>query len=249
MHPPHLILQLIIILHTFMNVRLIFFTCLLISFCSCKSLRPAVSRTGKTTTTGNKNPRFLEDISTTPGDKKNNNYTFKKQNPQTNLSYEYHFAPSSINIEKASWLQLKYAIKMDAPVEELNDLALLQQIDHWWGTRYCLGGHDENCIDCSAFTQTLLQSVYGINVPRTAHEQYNFSTHINDDELREGDLVFFKSGRSITHVGLYICNNKFVHASVSSGVMISDLNDSYWSKRYAGAGRVSDSATAETNLH
>ena len=117
-------------------------------------------------------------------------------------------------------------------------MPLLQQIDHWWGTRYCMGGNDESCIDCSAFTQTMLRNVYGIDVPRTAQEQYDFLKHIQNTDLREGDLVFFESGRSITHVGLYIANNKFVHASTSNGVTISDLTDNYWSKKYAGAGRV-----------
>src|SRR5205085_10927280 len=96
----------------------------------------------------------------------------------------------------------------------------------------------EDCIDCSAFTQTLLHNVYGVEVSRTAHEQYSSSTHINAGDLSEGDLVFFKSGKTISHVGLYLGNNKFVHASTSFGVMISDLNESYWSKKYAGAGRV-----------
>jgi lipoprotein Spr len=80
--------------------------------------------------------------------------------------------------------------------------------------------------------------VYGIDVPRTAREQYDFSAHIKDGDLQEGDLVFFKSGHNISHVGLYLANNKFVNASTSGGVTISDLNDAYWSKRYAGAGRV-----------
>jgi lipoprotein Spr len=80
--------------------------------------------------------------------------------------------------------------------------------------------------------------VYGIDVPRTAKEQYDFSTHIKDEDLQEGDLVFFKSGHRISHVGLYLVNNKFVNASTSGGVTISDLNDTYWSKKYAGAGRV-----------
>ena len=78
-------------------------------------------------------------------------------------------------------------------------------------------------------------------MPRTAQEQYDFSTHIQDTDLKEGDLVFFESGHNITHVGLYIANGKFVHASTSNGVTISDLSDTYWSKKYAGAGRVSSS--------
>ena len=78
----------------------------------------------------------------------------------------------------------------------------------------------------------------------TAREQYDFSARIRDADLKEGDLVFFQSGRSITHVGLYIGNNKFVNASTSSGVTISDLSDNYWNKKYAGAGRVQSSFTS-----
>ncbi len=232
----------IYILRPLMNLKPLQTVCLLLLLTSCKSLQRVTSRDNSsavTTASKNTNPKFLDSVSITPGEKKNNNYTYKRPT-ETNgkKSFENSNSSSSFNIEKADWLQIKYAIIMDMPVEQLNNLPLLQQIDHWWGTRYCMGGHDESCIDCSAFTQTILHSVYGVDVPRTAHEQYSFSTHINDTEIQEGDLVFFKSGRSITHVGLYLSNYKFVHASTSGGVTISDLNDSYWSKRYAGAGRV-----------
>lgn len=226
-----------------MNVKFAQIISLLLILSSCKSLQPAVSRSDKMVPAKKKNQQFLDDVSITPGEKKNHDFTYKKhtQENQLNKNYYENVAPSSFNIEKADLLQLKYAIMMDVPVEQLNDLPLLQQIDHWWGTRYCLGGDDENCIDCSAFTQTILRNVYGIEVPRTAREQYKFSKHIKDDELQEGDLVFFKRGHVITHVGLYLANNNFVNASTSSGVTISNLNDAYWSKRYAGAGRVTAS--------
>lgn len=223
-----------------MNIRLIKTVCLLLILCSCKSLQPVTSHNNsKTSTTSSKkkNTQFLDDVSITPGEKKNNDYTYNRPFQSNKKNYE-HVTPSSFNVEKADWLQIKYSIMMDMPVEQLNNLPLLQQIDHWWGTRYCMGGSDENCIDCSAFTQTILRNVYGVDVPRTAREQYDFSTHINDEDLREGDLIFFKSGRSITHVGLYVGNNKFVNASTSAGVTISDLSDAYWSRKYAGAGRV-----------
>lgn len=219
-----------------MKVRLTQTVCLLLILSSCKSLQPATSHNNQTNTNSvkKKNNQFLDNVSITPGENKNNNYSYNRQSHQA--SGKYYSNGSSI--EKADPLQIKYSIMMDVPVEQLSDLPLLQQVDHWWGTKYCLGGNDENCIDCSAFTQTILRTVYGINVPRTAQEQYDFSTHINDQNLKEGDLVFFKSGRNISHVGLYIANNKFLNASTSSGVTISDLTDSYWSKKYAGAGRV-----------
>jgi cell wall-associated NlpC family hydrolase len=229
------------ILRTLMNLRPVQTVCLLLIFSSCKSLQRLSAHDNSSNTTASSkkgNPQFLDNVSITPGENKNPDYTYNKPAQSGNKKSFANNTSSSFNIEKADWLQIKYAIITDMPVEQLYNLPLLQQIDHWWGTRYCMGGSDENCIDCSAFTQTMLRNVYGVEVPRTAQEQYDFSTHIKDDELREGDLVFFKSGRSITHVGLYVGNSKFVNASTSGGVTISDLNDNYWSKKYAGAGRV-----------
>jgi lipoprotein Spr len=76
-------------------------------------------------------------------------------------------------------------------------------------------------------------------LPRTAQDQYNSCDKVVVEDLKEGDLVFFKTySRGVSHVGIYIANNKFVHASSSEGVTISDLNDAYWQPRYIGAGRV-----------
>ena len=82
--------------------------------------------------------------------------------------------------------------------------------------------------------------MYSANIPRTAAQQYDSSMHIETSELQQGDLVFFQttSRKEISHVGVYIGNNKFAHASVSNGVMISDLDDAYWKPKYRGAGRV-----------
>jgi cell wall-associated NlpC family hydrolase len=222
-----------------MNLRLTQYICLLLIFTSCKSFQRISSRDDSRSATASKksNSKFLNNISITPGEKKNTDYSYNKPVAQSSKK-SFSNTASSFNLEKADWLQIKYAIMMDMPVEQLNNLPLLQQIDHWWGTRYCMGGSNENCIDCSAFTQTMLHNVYGVDVPRTAKEQYDFSAHINDTDIQEGDLVFFKSGHSVTHVGLYIGNYKFVHATTSGGVTISGLNDNYWGKKYAGAGRV-----------
>jgi len=218
-----------------MNLRLTQTIWLLLILSSCKSLQRLSSRENSSNTmVSNSQPPnniTIGSFQVSPDNDYNKSVEDSKKTFAGNTS-------SSSNLEKADWLQIKYAIMMDIPVEQLNNLPLLQQIDHWWGTHYCYGGHDENCIDCSAFTQAMLHTVYGVDVPRTAKEQFNFTKRINDVELREGDLVFFKKSRSISHVGLYIGNYKFVHAASSEGVTISDLNDSYWSKKYAGAGRV-----------
>jgi lipoprotein Spr len=151
-------------------------------------------------------------------------------------------AGASGDIERADWLQLKYAIMLDANVEKLTNINLLRVIDEWWGTSYCIGGSTKSCIDCSAFSHLIMQDVYNINLPRTAREQYSFSTHIGIEDLDEGDLVFFNTGggRDISHVGIYLLNNKFIHAATSGGVMVSDLNDTYWKAHFKSAGRVKE---------
>jgi len=146
---------------------------------------------------------------------------------------------TTVNIETANMLQLKYAVLMDATVEKLTNVPLLEVIDKWWGIKYCMGGSTDDCIDCSAFTQVIMRDVYQQTLPRTAEEQYNFCEKVELEDMREGDLVFFYTGgKDISHVGVYLLNNKFVHAATSGGVMISDLNDVYWQPKFRGAGRV-----------
>lgn len=141
-------------------------------------------------------------------------------------------------IETADALKFKYAILMNMPVEELGDRKMLEFIEEWYGTPYRYGGNTKNGIDCSAFTCFFMSSVYGLTLPRTSREQYSTATRIEREDLSPGDLVFFASRKTISHVGVYVGNNKFAHASTSGGVMISDLDEAYFKKRWAGAGRV-----------
>jgi hypothetical protein len=143
-------------------------------------------------------------------------------------------------IEKLSGIQFKYAMMLDVDVESLKNLSLFGFIDNWFGTRYHLGGDTKKGIDCSALTSSLLMAVYGFAVPRTARQQYKATQHIKKDELKEGDLVFFNTHGGVSHVGLYLDNNYFVHASSSQGVTISSLDDSYYAKRFICGGRVED---------
>lgn len=147
------------------------------------------------------------------------------------------FSTAAPAIEQASGLQLKFAILLDAEVEEVAPNALYQGIDEWMGTRYQYGGTSKDGIDCSAFMQVLYTGHFGIVLPRTAREQHGVTQRINREELTEGDLVFFNTTGGVSHVGVYLRNNKFAHAATSGGVMISDLDEAYWSKRFIGAGR------------
>ena len=218
---------------------------------SCESLRRITSKDNstslhKTRKTTRKNVEFINDIEVTPGSSVTSRHrtaSSKNHNNQETFSYT---APDpdfkNANIEKADWLQLKYAVMMNATVEKLDNIPLLQKMEEWWGTKYCMGGNSKNCIDCSAFTQALMAAVYKVNLPRTAQEQFDISEKLEDIDIKEGDLVFFHTGgrrsKDISHVGIYMTNNKFANASTSGGVTISDLNDPYWKIRYKGAGRV-----------
>jgi lipoprotein Spr len=180
---------------------------------------------------------FLDNVSVTPGSTRI--ISSDGSAPKTNYSASINSGNKNVGIENVPKVQLKYAVLLDVHVEQLSNTLLLEAIEHWWGTKYCLGGSSERCTDCSGFTQNLMRDVYAINIPRTAQEQYNSSFHVKTEELQQGDLVFFQnSSHNISHVGLYLVNNKFVHASVSNGVMISDLNETYWRQRYKGAGRM-----------
>jgi len=158
---------------------------------------------------------------------------------------------TSNQVETANTLQFKYALLLDTEVEEIENLQLFTAIDEWYGTRYQMGGTTKNGIDCSALTQILFQNVWGIELPRTAREQHKATRAISRVELKEGDLVFFNTRGGVSHVGIYLQNNKFVHASSSGGVTISDLFEEYWMKRFIGVGRIestSSTATAALSL-
>lgn len=220
------------------RIHLLYLLCAMACCTSCKSFKATSTSASATTSrpgqTGN--TVFIDDISVTPGENRTSVITSEPKKPVFNKRI---ITASNFDIESAQGVQIKYATMLDVPVEELTNLPLLQDLDFWWGTRYCMGGSTQNCIDCSAFTQTVIKDVYAVQIPRTAEEQYNATTPINYSDLKEGDLVFFQThGRTISHVGVYIANNKFAHASTSGGVMISDLNEEYWKKRYRAAGRV-----------
>ena len=142
------------------------------------------------------------------------------------------------DIEYCTAIQFKYAQLLDMDVESITNYTLYQFIENWWATRYQYGGITREGIDCSAYTSSLMHNVYGLDISRDASSQYDECKKIKKKNLREGDLVFFKTGRGVSHVGVYLRNGYFTHASVSSGVTISNLDESYYSKRYIGGGRI-----------
>jgi lipoprotein Spr len=140
-------------------------------------------------------------------------------------------------IESASATQLKFSILLNTEVEQVQNLALFSLIDEWYGSRYELGGSTKEGIDCSAFVQVVYAQLFQIAMPRTAREQYSACRKISRTEVKQGDLLFFNTRGGVSHVGIYLQNNKFVHAASSGGVMISDVFEDYWVKHFVGAGR------------
>ena len=118
------------------------------------------------------------------------------------------------------------------------EASLMKAYAEWNGTPYRLGGNTAKGIDCSGLVKTIYKSEFGLDLPRSTGDQIREGRKIKSKELQTGDLVFFKTGRRSMHVGIYMGGNRFLHASTSSGVMISGLQEQYWKTRYLEARRL-----------
>jgi cell wall-associated NlpC family hydrolase len=224
-----------------MSVRIILyfgFVMILLSACSTQKQSASAPQRNATRqpTVVNNNPKFLENISINSESSDNSAYetdTDKRKSRKRSERNVNGPAP-----ENASAIQAKYAVLLNTAVTEVKDIGMYQYIDDWYGTKYCMGGNTKKCTDCSGFVQNFFSQLYSVNLPRTAKEQYNFGSRISTSKLRQGDLLFFNTRGGISHVGIYLQNNKFVHASTTNGVMISDMDEAYYAKRFVGARRV-----------
>lgn len=122
------------------------------------------------------------------------------------------------------------------------------QEHEWQGTPYVLGGNSRRGIDASGFVMRIFESAFGVILPRTMMEQLFVGEVVDHDDLQAGDLVFFQASPRDRHVGIYVSDNEFVHASHSGGVITSSLDEVFWKKNYWTARRVlgfdSDAAQA-----
>jgi len=110
---------------------------------------------------------------------------------------------------------------------------IIKTASNYLGTPYCYGGNGDACFDCSGFVNAVYLKA-GIDLPRVSRDIYKMGISVNDETVQPGDLVFFKRGNTINHVGIYYGDGKMIHASTSKGVVIQSLSDSYFSSHFAG---------------
>jgi cell wall-associated NlpC family hydrolase len=124
-------------------------------------------------------------------------------------------------------------------ITNLDQAKMMREISKMMGVSYKLGGVDDDGIDCSAYTMNVYKNSMGKSIPRSSAEQYRVGEAVEYADLKFGDLVFFNTtGESASHVGIYLGDDLFAHASVSLGVTISSLESFYYKKRYEGARRI-----------
>ncbi len=136
-------------------------------------------------------------------------------------------------------IKKEYAAKLNVTESDIKNEKLYKFIDEWYAAPYKYGGKDKRGIDCSGFTGVLCATVYNKKVSSSSKSIYEETKRIPVSDLKEGDLVFFIiNGKNVSHVGVYLLHNKFVHASTHKGVIISDLGEPYYKKYYCGSGRI-----------
>lgn len=132
-------------------------------------------------------------------------------------------------------------IRLGIDIEERDNHTLLLEASKWIGTPYRNGGNSISGIDCSGLTYHIYKNVYKTTLSRRSEDQYHMDVRLKPGKrLVQGDLLFFNTSRSrktpCDHVGIYLKEDKFIHASSSKGVIVSRLSESYWAKRWVSAG-------------
>lgn len=147
---------------------------------------------------------------------------------------------SATSNKKKQLLITKYEALIGEKIDAEKSYALYAFIDSWMGTPHCDGGSSKNCTDCSGFVCNVYKEVYKTTLPRSSDEQYKNAEKVKQKHLKEGELVFFTiaTKNKISHVGIYLANNKFVHVSSKKGVRIDDLSDPYYEKTFKSGGRL-----------
>jgi cell wall-associated NlpC family hydrolase len=133
----------------------------------------------------------------------------------------------------------KYSLLLDKDFS-MDNIRLYREIDLWYGTPYKYGQATRTGTDCSGFVASVFEKVYDIKLPHSSEKQYSTAKKVSRKNIQPADLVFFKLDDTdkISHVGIYLGNGLFIHASTKKGVRYDSMLDEYYSKGFAGAGRI-----------
>jgi probable lipoprotein NlpC len=143
----------------------------------------------------------------------------------------------------------KYADLMAVDKRDITNGRLYEFIDQWMGTPYKFGGLDKDGIDCSGLAYLLEQQVYGIQIPRMTSQQVTIIKRKYEEDLKEGDLVFYDfDGKPFSHVGIYLQNGYVLHASSIKGVMIVKLHSPSMYKYFSRCGSVIDQPVVSSQI-
>lgn len=151
---------------------------------------------------------------------------------------------SSSHLSKSDYAELaKASQRLGMHIDYDDPHALFLEASRWVGVRYRYGGKSRSGVDCSGLVGCIYRNVYGVQLQPNSKMQYqrDLRQKVRKSHLKAGDLVFFSpkgSARSINHVGIYLKDGKFIHASTSRGVRVDPLDDSYWVRRWVSGGRV-----------
>jgi lipoprotein Spr len=140
-----------------------------------------------------------------------------------------------VQSEKNPWGDIEQ--KLGIKIEQLVDLAYYKEVVKWLGSPYKFGGNTPNGTDCSGFVTVVYDVVFGLALPRQSAQQSKLAKSIAANKLTPGDLYFFDiNGKGISHVGMHLADDYFIHASTQKGVIVSSLKEVYYTKSFVGFG-------------
>ena len=166
-----------------------------------------------------------------------------REHKSDNQNLKNRFSNDSLVITKINELQEKnQRLLISGTSSEIRTVklqnALLKSFENWKGTRYAFGGDSSRGIDCSALTRRVYREVFSFELPRVTKDQIKVGRHVSRNNLKPGDILYFRPDGKYNHTAVYLGNSLFINASSSKGVILSSLEHSYWSKYFVRGVRV-----------
>ena len=161
-------------------------------------------------------------------------FTACSRKPTTSYTYKNYSKKTS----KPLYHVLKKSSYAGTSKKKSNLTKIYAEYRQWKGAPYQYGGLTKDGVDCSGFVLQTYKKLFQIRLPRSTKDQVKTGKRVYINQLHAGDLVFFKTGWNVRHVGIYLEKGKFAHASSSKGVVISNIHTRYWKKKYWQARRL-----------